>query len=120
MKSRHRVLLLVWLLVQLLAGQQLALAHMVGHVGESLHEHSAQLYAAAADGDEERGAAHSLSHLCTTCVSCLGFDAMGVADFRVPLPLGLRDAGIAGAVPPAPIFKQPLAFLSRAPPLLLN
>jgi hypothetical protein len=25
-----------------LAGQQLALAHMVGHVGESLHDHSAQ------------------------------------------------------------------------------
>ncbi len=120
MKSRHRVLLVVWLLIQLLAGQQLALAHMVGHAGDSLHVHSVQMHPAVDDGDEERGAAHSLSHICTTCVSCLGFDVMAVADFRPPLPFLVRDVGVFSAVPPAPTFKQSLAFLSRAPPLLLN
>jgi hypothetical protein len=120
MNPRRRILLALWLLVQLLAGQQLALAHMIGHVGESLHHHSAQTHAAADDGDEERGAGHSLSHVCTTCVSCLGFDAIAAADFRLPLPFVVRDVGVASAVPPAPTFKQSLAFLSRAPPLLLN
>lgn len=119
MKSRPRVLLLVWLLVQLLAGQQLALAHMVGHLGESLHGHAAQP-PAADDGDEERGAVHSLSHLCTVCVSCLGFDAIIDSELR-PCPLAMvRIVGSAVAVPRAPDFRQPLAFLSRAPPSLRN
>ncbi len=119
MKSRRRILLAFWLLVQLLAGQQLALAHRVGHVGESLHDHSAQVHAAA-DGDEERGAAHSLSHVCTICIGCIGFDAIAAAQF-FPLPASLaRAPELAAAVPPTPTFDQPLAFLSRAPPLLRN
>jgi hypothetical protein len=118
-KSRPRLLLLVWLLVQLLAGQQLALAHMVGHLGESLHDHAAQLHAAD-DGDEERGAAHSLSHLCTVCVSCLGFDAIVDSELRPCPPAMARVVGSAVAVPRAPDFRQPLAFLSRAPPPLRN
>jgi hypothetical protein len=121
-KPRQRALLVVWLLIQLLAGQQLALAHMVGHLGESLHDHAAQLHAAdtADDGDEERGAAHSLSHVCTTCVSCLGFDAIAGTEIRLRAEIGARVVGDAVAVPPAPTFRQPLAFLSRAPPLLRN
>ena len=118
MKSRRRILLAFWLLVQLLAGQQLALAHRVGHVGESLHDHSAQVH--AADGDEERGAAHSLSHACTICIGCIGFDAIAVTGF-LALPAHLaRVPELAVAVPPTPTFDQPLAFLSRAPPLLRN
>lgn len=119
MKLRHRLPLTLWLLIQLLAGQQLALAHMIGHVGENLHDHSAQMHAAADDGDEERGAAHSLSHVCTTCLSCLGFDAIAAAEFP-PLPARLARIPEVAAVPPAPTFKQPPAFQSRAPPLLLN
>ncbi len=119
MKSRNRVLLVVWLLMQLLAGQQLALAHMVGHLGECLHDHATQAHAAD-DGDEERGAAHSLSHVCTTCVSCLGFDAIAGTEIRPRAEIGARVVGEAVAVPPAPTFRQPLAFLSRAPPLLRN
>jgi hypothetical protein len=105
--------------MQLLAGQQLALAHMVGHLGESLHNHSAQVHAAD-DGDEERGAAHSLSHVCTTCVSCLGFDAIAGTEIRPRADFGARIVGDAVAIPPAPTFRKPLAFLSRAPPLLRN
>lgn len=119
MNSRRRVLLLVWLLVQLLAGQQLALAHMVGHLGERLHDRSAQAHAAD-DGDEERGAAHSLSHVCTTCVSCFGFDAIAGTEIRLRAEIGARVVGDAVAIPPPPIFRQPLAFLSRAPPPLRN
>lgn len=119
MKSRHRILLLVWLLVHLLAGQQVALAHMVGHLGDSLHDHAAQLHAAD-DGDEGRGAAHSLSHLCTVCVGCLGFDAIAGTEIRLRAEIAARVVGSAVAVPRAPDFRQPLAFLSRAPPPLQN
>jgi hypothetical protein len=117
--TRRRLLLIGWLLVQLLAGQQLALAHMIGHLGEGLHGHSAQL-PGADDGDEERGAAHSLSHVCTTCVSCLGFDAVVDSEFRPCPPAMRRLVGRAAAVSRAPDFRRPLAFLSRAPPPLRN
>jgi hypothetical protein len=120
MRFRHRLPLTIWLLVQLLAGQQLALAHMIGHVGESLRDQSVQLHTAANDGDEERGAAHSLSHVCTTCVSCLGFDAVAAAGCIPVTKCMAQLPAAAAAVPPAPTFRQPLAFLSRAPPSLRN
>jgi hypothetical protein len=119
-KSRRQVLLAIWLLVQLLAGQQVALAHMIGHLGAGLHDHSAQAHAAVDDGDEERGAAHSLSHVCTTCVSCLGFDHIAAFDCSLRSLAMAKVAPCAVAIPPAPTFRQPLAFLSRAPPLLRN
>jgi hypothetical protein len=116
----RRLLLAAWLALQLLAAQQVALAHMIGHVGEGLRDRSVQAHATAGDGGEERDAAHSLTHVCTTCVSCLGFDALAAADFRLPLPFVARNVEAAAAVPPAPTFRQPLAFLSRAPPPLRN
>ena len=118
-KPRRQFLLLAWLLVHLLAGQQLALAHMVGHLGERLHDSFAQVHAAD-DDDEERGAAHSLSHVCTTCVSCFGFDAIAGTEIRLRAEIGARVVGDAVAIPPPPTFRQPLAFLSRAPPPLRN
>ena len=118
-KPRRQFLLLAWLLVHLLAGQQLALAHMVGHLGERLHDPSAQVHAAD-DGDEERGAAHALSHVCTTCASCLGFDLIAAMAGGLRPPAMAKVAPCAVAVPLAPDFRQPLAFLSRAPPPLRN
>lgn len=119
MKPRRQFLLFAWLLVHLLGGQQLALAHMVGHLGERLHDPSAQVHTAD-DGDEERGAAHSLSHVCTTCASCLGFDLIAAVDGGLRSPAMAKLAPCAVAVPLAPTFRQPLAFLSRAPPPLRN
>lgn len=120
MKSRYRLLLVVWLLSQLLAGQQLALAHMIGHLGESLHGHSAQLHVAADDGDEERGAGHSLSHVCTTCVGCFGFDLAVAVELGFPPSAALPAAACTVAALPAPAFRALPPYLSRAPPSLRN
>jgi hypothetical protein len=74
----------------------------------------------ADDGDEERGAGHSLSHVCTTCVSCFGFDAIAGTEIRLRAEIGVRDVGVASRRPAGADFPQSLAFLSRAPPPLLN
>ena len=106
--------------MQLLASQQLALAHMVGHLGEATRGHAAAPAPVADDGDEERGVAHTLSHVCTTCISGLGFDAIPAGDAAILFDVVAWARGGILAVPPGPTFKQSLAFLSRAPPLLRN
>lgn len=117
-KSRRRVLLALWLLVQLLAGQQLALAHMIGHIGTSPLAHAALPVPAADDGDGEHGAALVLSHVCTTCIALAGVDVAPPAS-RLPCATAAgRSAAPAVAVPPAPTLRFVAAFRSRAPPLL--
>ena len=54
-RSRRHILLACWLVVQLLFGQQLALAHMVGHVGDALTHAVAGADAGASDEDSEQG-----------------------------------------------------------------
>lgn len=117
MKHR-RILLAFWLAIQLLAAQQLALAHMIGHLRENLHDHAVELHLAADDGDERHGAAHTLSHVCTTCVSCLGFDAMAAGGASADFAAVAWVRGSVIAVPPAPTLRQPVPFRSRAPPSL--
>ncbi len=117
MKPRRRFMLAVWLAIQLLLGQELALAHGVGHLDERLRGLSAQL-ATAADGDEEGGAAHSLARVCPTCIACIGFDALPAGRMRaLAAAVSWADA-FAVAVLPAPTLAFLAAFRSRAPPPL--
>jgi hypothetical protein len=116
MSGTQRDLLLFWLVIQLLLGQQIALAHMVGHLGEMTHAGSPIASAMAADDDEERTAAHSLSHVCTTCVAGLGLDVV-LADTAIRGAATIEWALMAfAAVLPAPTFYRPRPFLSRGPP----
>jgi hypothetical protein len=85
MKNIHRLVLAAWLASQLLLGQQLALAHMLGHAGDRIHAEA--LDVAAHDEDEAHSAADALLHVCSTCVAFLGFD----------LPLADASAAVQGA-----------------------
>jgi len=107
-----RWLLFVFALL-LLGGQQAAFAHMASHLGGGV-----ATQAMAHQGDDEHGAALTLSHVCTTCVVLDSFSA--------PLPtlppLALGEA--ACTVPPAPTFTAPCLspprrYSARAPPVPL-
>ena len=118
MTGARRGLLMFWLVIQLLFGQQIALAHKVGHLGEIAHAGSAISIPVADDGDEERTAVHSLSHVCTTCVAGLGLDVV-LSDTAIRRVATIEWVLVAfAAVPPAPTFYRPRPFLSRGPPAL--
>lgn len=107
-------LLILALALLLVGGQQAALAHMVGHVADL---GSAQAEVVAQQGDDEHGAALTLSHSCTTCIALDTFSAPPPALPRLAFAEG------ATAVPPAPTFAAPRAapprpYAARAPPLL--
>ena len=116
MRSGRQVLLVFWLAIQLLAGQQLALAHAVGHLGEALHGHGVATDPVAREGGEEGDEPQELAHVCTTCVSFLSFDAMSAGEAGVAFALVTWALGAVVAVPPAPTFAFPAAYRSRAPP----
>lgn len=104
-----RWLLFVFALL-LLGGQQAAFAHMASHLGGGV-----ATQAVAHQGDDEHGAALTLSHVCTTCVVLDGF----AAPLPTLPPLALGDA--ACTVPPAPTFAgpdtcPPRPYAARAPP----
>lgn len=108
-------LLLVALALLLVGGQQAALAHMVGHVADFGDATAAVV---AQQGDDEHGAALSLSHTCTTCIALDAFTAPPPTQSRPALTNG-RDA-----VPPAPAFvarlpAPPRRYAARAPPVTL-
>ena len=86
MRSGRHVLLEFWLAIQLLAGQQLALAHAVDHLGEAIHGHGIAVDPVAGEGDEAPDAPQELAHVCTTCVSFLGFDATPAGEAGPSLP----------------------------------
>jgi hypothetical protein len=108
-------LLLVALSLLFVGGQQAALAHLIGHVAD-LGNASAQVV--AQQGDDEHGAALTLSHVCTTCIA--------LDSFAAPLPALPRISFADGAlaVPPAPTFSAfvvapPRRYAARAPPTSL-
>jgi hypothetical protein len=118
MSVSGRSLLVVWLVLQLLLSQQFALAHHVSHVAESIVAHAIATPSTMTDGGEGESAAHVLSHTCTTCLA--GW-CISVALANSPLALhsmGSASALVASTVLPAPTFDRPLAFRTRAPPVL--
>lgn len=106
-----------WLALHLVLGQQLALAHMVGHVGEALSAQVGQPAADAGDEDREHGGAEALTHVCASCASGLA-PGLPMAARGIPLPLqgGMHTAALA--VSPAPTFNPFQTYFSRAPPRL--
>ena len=114
--SRRHILLACWLVVQFLFGQQLALAHMVGHVGDALAHAVAGADAGASDEDSEHGGAEALTHVCSACASGLGADMLPASGQHARFDPRCRDQGPSCAVSPAPTFGSRAAFRSRAPP----
>jgi len=118
MSLPRRGLLAIWLALQLLLVQQFALAHRVDHLAENLAAHATAAATAVEDGEENESAAHVLSHVCTTCLACLGFVAT-LAGGPLAMPaMGAGPVLAAVTLLPAPTFYRPLAFHSRAPPTL--
>jgi hypothetical protein len=112
--TRLRPLVAVLLSLLLLGAQQVAFAHMIGHIG------SVGATVTTVDGDDEgHGEALTLSHVCTTCVSASGLAS--AAPFGVPpgltfdgaveAPIAVTGLSVAVAVP--------LRYLARAPPAVL-
>lgn len=111
---RMRPFIAVLLSLLLLGAQQVAFAHMIGHIG------SVGVAVTTVDGDDEgHGEALTLSHVCTTCVSASGLAS--AAPFGVPpgltfdavvaAPMVVTDFAVAVAVA--------LHYFARAPPALL-
>jgi hypothetical protein len=110
----------MWLLVQLVLGQHFALVHMIGHSGDALRiaAHDAAAVTHADDDDEEHTPAHSLSHVCTGCISAGGINTP-VAYVVSALPvLEFAFFVAAIAVSPAPTLAPYSPFRGRAPPIL--
>ena len=114
-RRRFSLTLAFWLVLHLLLGQQLALAHMVGHVGEALAAQVGQAAADAGDEDREHGGAEALTHVCASCASGLA-PGLPVATGGIPLPRqgGMHTATLAAS--PAPTFNPFQTYFSRAPP----
>lgn len=118
MKRRPLSLALVfWLALHLLLGQQLALAHMVGHVGEALAAHLDHSSAEAGDEDREHGGAEALTHVCLGCAAGLT-PAVAAAGRCILLPRCAGPRMAPCAVSPAPTFNALHSYFSRAPPRL--
>jgi hypothetical protein len=117
---RHtlRRFLIVLLASQLLLGQQLALAHMIGHAGEHGREHAEVLDTTAHDEDEGHGAADALLHVCSTCVAFLGLDLLLVGTQVAAQAAIVWDKLVDSIAPPVPAFHHPAFYRSRAPPSL--
>jgi hypothetical protein len=112
--TRLRPIVAVLLSLLLLGAQQVAFAHMIGHVG------SASAAVTTVDRDDEgHGEALTLSHVCTTCVSASGLAS--AVPFGVPPGLtfdGVFDAPmVATALTVA--LASPRCYLARAPPAVL-
>ncbi len=118
MSMTRRGLLAIWLALQLLLAQQFALAHQVDHLAENLAAHAPAAATAVQDGEENESAAHVLSHVCTTCLACLGLGATPASGPMATHAMGTGPVLVAVAVLPAPTLDRPLAFHSRAPPTL--
>jgi hypothetical protein len=117
-RLQRRHALLAWLILQLLLGQQFAMAHLIGHIGHGGQQSSVAMTVVADAGDVEHGAADTLTHVCTTCLGWHGLDAALATPIKALPRAENWLAPSPGAVPPAPAFHRPLPFLSRAPPSL--
>ena len=117
MRTRRRSLMIFWLVIQLLLGQQLALAHMIGHVGN--HSAYASSSAAAnAEDDDGHDAPHALAEVCTTCLAVAALDFAVPATAASVLATSAASLSLVIAVSPAPTFARYAPFHSRAPPTL--
>jgi hypothetical protein len=118
---RPRAILAIFFSLLLIAAQQAAIAHMIGHVGQMLEraEHSAkQADASTQQDDKYHGETPNLSH-CATCVSVAG---LAFATLPATLP---SLACARAAVLPIPVSctvsvtATPQHYLARAPPAVL-
>lgn len=110
--TRLRSFIAVLLSLVLVGAQQMAFAHMIGHLGAST-------VSVATGGDEGHGEALSLSHVCTTCV---GASALMVgAPCGVPPPLTFEGCAVGPTSAWAVLLDSSAAtpYLARAPPLVL-
>jgi hypothetical protein len=112
--ARLRPFIAVLLSLLLLGAQQVAFAHMIGHIGAA-----SAAVTTAGHGDDGHGEALNLSHVCTTCVSAAGLAAaapLGVPpgltfDGVVVAPMAVAELAVAVAAS--------LRYLARAPPAVL-
>jgi hypothetical protein len=112
--SRVRLSFAVLLSLLFLGAQQVAFAHMIGHIGPA-----GSALSTIDGGDEGHGEALTLSHVCTTCVGASGL--VFAAPFGVPPRLtfdGAVEAPTATTELAVPIA-APLRYLARAPPAVL-
>jgi hypothetical protein len=118
-RRRPPLLLALWLALHLLLGQQLALAHMLGHLGEAIAANAGHADTAASDEDREHGGAEALTHVCVSCAA--GFaPGLPAAGAGLPFPRGDGPRLAPVAVSPAPTFTPFHAYIGRAPPRLQN
>lgn len=112
--TRLRPFVAVLLSLLLLGAQQVAFAHMIGHIG------GASAAVTTVDHDDQgHGEALNLSHVCTTCVSAAGLAS--AAPSGVPPRLtfdGAFAAPVAAtSIEVAASFVR--RYLARAPPSVL-
>ena len=115
---RLRPVVAVLLSLLLLGAQQVAFAHMIGHIG-STSGPAAAAVSTAHQGDEGHGEALTLSHVCTTCVSASGLAS--AAPLAVPPRLTFDGAFAAPMASPTSVFaaSAPRHYRARAPPAVL-
>jgi hypothetical protein len=112
--TRLRPFVAVLLSLLLLGAQQVAFAHMIGHIGPA----GAAVTTVSQD-DSGHGEALTLAEVCTTCVSAAGLAAgapLGVPprltfDGAIEAPMAVAELAVAVAAP--------LRYLARAPPDVL-
>ena len=112
--TRLRPFIALLLSLLLLGAQQVAFAHMIGHIG------SVGAAVTTVDGgDEGHGEALTLSHVCTTCVSASGLAA--AAPFGASPRLTFDGTFVAPALATihAVAVAAPHRYLARAPPAVL-
>jgi hypothetical protein len=112
--TRLRPLMALLLSLLLLGAQQVAFAHMIGHIG------SATAVVTTVDHDDAgHGEALTLSHVCTTCVSASGLAS--AAPGAVPPRLTFDGAFIAPMASSTCLIAVavPRHYLARAPPAVL-
>lgn len=111
---RLRPLVALLLSLLLLGAQQVAFAHMIGHIGPTN-----AVITTAHQGDEGHGEALTLSHVCTTCVSASGLAS--AVPLAVPPRLTFDGAFLAPMASSTSVIAAvvPRHYLARAPPTVL-
>ncbi|MDO8315668.1 MAG: hypothetical protein Q7T00_10575 [Rugosibacter sp.] len=113
MRSLSRVFCAIFLSLALLVTQHIALAHGFSHFGKIASEQ-------AVTSHDKSDQQHSGLHYCAACVAFSGFHAAPPATGLWLAMAAIPSFFIGFAVSPAPTFSFPAAYLSRAPPSLLN
>jgi hypothetical protein len=113
MRRQRSPLISILLALLFLATQQVAFAHMIGHIGAAGGP-------AIVEGDAGHGASAGAVDVCVTCV------ALAALTGGAPLPAPLAAPGVADAAiePPPPALPAcagaaAFPYLARAPPAVL-